>query len=388
MRKKITLRNKIKKFIRKEIKMICLLLVSFCVCLGLCVGIFFLFIKTNELFAANFADQVLRPMIGSQATVDLEAFFFSIEDNINQIAYHFIKPKTYEVVQETPKQVVTVESLFSLEPITSLHFFSPLVNEGRWIPIETETKDTVLAKTFVRPDKTRSYAIVTLVKMNMNVLDISAVGGTWEPAEVWKKQTGMIPLSVQKSNLLLAAFNGGFQKKDGEYGMVVGDTTLLPLQKGLATLVMYKNAKPQLINYTGQKLGANVVAMRQNGPLILANGKIVTSQYDATMKVWGLTTTNSMYTWRSGLGITKNGNLVYAVGPSLVPETLAKALQSAGAVNGMQLDINPVWVRFVVYSSVGNGKYTFSSLLEDMVNGGASYLTGYQKDFFYIYKKS
>jgi hypothetical protein len=53
--------------------------------------------------------------------------------------------------------------------------------------------------------------------------------------------------------------------------------------------------------------------------------------------------------WRSGLGITADGALVYAAGPALDPLQLAELLVRAGAVRGMQLDINPNWPVFVTY---------------------------------------
>ena len=121
--------------------------------------------------------------------------------------------------------------------------------------------------------------------------------------------------------------------------------------------------------------------------MLLQNSKDVTSSSAWDMQTWGLTTTNSMYTWRSGIGVTKNGNLIYAAGPSLVPQTLAVALKAAGAVNAMQLDINPVWVRFVIFNSLGDGKYRYYSLTKDMTNGGYQDLIGYQKDFFYLVQK-
>src|ERR1035437_3796553 len=49
------------------------------------------FIYTHLTFAANFADNILRPTIGSQATISIEAFFFRIEDKTNQIKYFFVK---------------------------------------------------------------------------------------------------------------------------------------------------------------------------------------------------------------------------------------------------------------------------------------------------------
>ena len=45
--------------------------------------------------------------------------------------------------------------------------------------------------------------------------------------------------------------------------------------------------------------------------------------------------------WRSGLGITADGALVYVAGPALDPLQLADLLARAGAVRAMQLDINP-----------------------------------------------
>jgi len=52
-------------------------------------------------------------------------------------------------------------------------------------------------------------------------------------------------MDTQNSGKLIAAFNGGFQEKDGHYGMIVEIKTYLPLQKDLATLVAYNNANPR-----------------------------------------------------------------------------------------------------------------------------------------------
>ena len=344
----------------------------------------YLFIQTNQSFAANFADDVLRPLIGNTTTISIESGFFALQDTMNQIKYHFVKPNAQIFAEENKEKAQNTEATFDLSP---LPISSSLPGAGIWSPLATEGRDVVLAQTFLQPDLSHLYAVTALVKMNMSLLSIDAVAGTWEPGEAAHKGPGKVPLNVQMSNNLVAAFNGGFQKKDGAYGMIVGSETYLPLKEGLATLVIYSDKKPQLVDYQGQNFGKDVVAIRQNGPLLIDNGKIVTYSQSWNMQTWGLTTTNNMYTWRSGLGITKNGNLIYAVGPSLIPESLAMALQLAGAVNAMQLDINPVWVRFVLYNSLGNGKYAYTPLLKQMVNGGLPYLTGYQKDFFYVSKK-
>jgi hypothetical protein len=59
--------------------------------------------------------------------------------------------------------------------------------------------------------------------------------------------------------------------------------------------------------------------------------------------------------WRSGLGITADGALVYAVGPALDPLQLARLLVRAGVVRGMQLDINPSWPDFASYNPSAPG---------------------------------
>jgi len=352
---------------------------------------FYVFVRNNQIFSANFADNVLRPILGNQITVSIEAIFFGIEDNVNKVKYSFVKSSPSELTR-LPK-ITTNASVyqtpgFSLAKVTSLSYFPALQGEGEWNQIYNGTSGALMAKTFVRPDPERAYSIAYLVKMNMNNLLLSAVEGIAEPGGRENPGTGKIPESIQKENMLIAAFNGGFQKKDGHYGMIVENKIYLPLQKNLATLVIYTNAKPKIIDYTGQDLGKNVIVIRQNGPMLLENGQDVTSSNEWNMETWGLTTTNSMYTWRSGLGIGKDGNLIYAAGPSLVPQTLALALKAAGAINAMQLDINPVWVRFIIFNSQGDGMYKYYSLTKDMTNGGYQDLTGYQKDFFYLVRKS
>ena len=141
-----------------------------------------------------------------------------------------------------------------------------------------------------------------------------------------------------------------------------------------------------MIDYQNQPFDISVTSIRQNGVFLIREG-IITPFVENSLDTWGRTTTNSIYTWRSGLGVTKDGNLIYAVGNSLVPKTLAVALQKAGAINAMQLDINPFWVRYMLYTPLGDGKYSYVALTNQLQNGGYQYLHGYNKDFFYIYKK-
>jgi hypothetical protein len=121
--------------------------------------------------------------------------------------------------------------------------------------------------------------------------------------------------------------------------------------------------------------------------MLIENGNITVTNPDS-QKIWGRVVGGTdTFTWRSGIGITQNGQLMFAAGNNLSPETLAQALSLAGAVNAIQLDINPHWVRFNIFNSTGSGQYDSAPLNKDMQDGSKEYLNGYQKDFFYIYKK-
>ncbi|MCL4353159.1 phosphodiester glycosidase family protein [Patescibacteria group bacterium] len=344
-------------------------------------------------FFANAADYIARPLIGSRNTVVLESLFFGLSDTTKRAASHFVSPSQHVFANDNRKTISKTSSpapipqSMRLSPIPSLTSLEPFPNEGVWRPIlfDRFSKQTLLAKTIVSPDPQRNYAYVALVKMAMKKLGVAAVAGGAQPGgPIGNPGTGIIPWKITSRNKLIAAFNGGFQYKDGQYGMTIGKKTYVPLQNNLATFVIYNNGSLNIINYQGQDL-SNTTAIRQNGPMLIENGSI--TSYTDNRDTWGLTVTNSMYTWRSGIGITKNGNLIYAVGPSLVPHTLAKALLAAGAINAMQLDINPYWVRFVLYHLRSQGTYTYQPLLRKMTNGGYAYLHGYQKDFFYVYTK-
>jgi hypothetical protein len=285
---------------------------------------------------------------------------------------------------------VTERSL-NLAPLPTNNNFPTIADEGIWKnkPLGLFPNKEVMAYTFLRPDPTRSDTITTIVQIDTSVINMSSVAGTKHPGgSVGKPGSGMIPKDVADSGKLIAAFDGGFQYRDGAYGMIVGDTTYLPLKNDLGTVVGYKDGSLKIINYTGQSLGDNVAFIRQNCPILIANGNVAVTDPE-NKSLWGRIVKGQVgiYTSRSGIGLTKEGNLLFAVGNNLTPITLADALKAAGAINAIQLDINPEWVRFNIFESISQGKYSSTTLTKDMHDGSKAYLNGYTKDFFYLYAK-
>ena len=102
----------------------------------------------------------------------------------------------------------------------------------------------------------------------------------------------------------------------------------------------------------------NVMAVRQNLVPLVTDGRPTAPAASADWQAWGSTCGASScaasvpgieHQWRSGIGVTANGALVYAVGPALDPLQLAELLVRAGVIRGMQLDINPSWPVFASY---------------------------------------
>jgi len=89
--------------------------------------------------------------------------------------------------------------------------------------------------------------------------------------------------------------------------------------------------------------------------------------------------------WRSAVGVTANGALVYAAGPALDPWQLAQLLARAGVVRGMELDINPSWPVFAAYApppGVPAAPANGASLEPHSVQGPATFFTpSWARDF-------
>jgi len=349
-----------------------------------------LFIKFDTAAAAELTDNYLRPILGPTIVISLEKFYFNLADLFQKQLYN---PKsnvgvTYVDVGDTTG-IDMSKTRLNLQPIPMLvPSFTPASDEGKWRvrKLAAFPGEADMAFTYVRPDPMRAYADVTLLQIDMQKMRIGSVAGKTQPGgPVGMPGPGKVPAEVVSSGALVAAFDGGFQYRDGQYGMIVGDTTYLPLKHDLATLVSYADGRLALIDYQGQDLGKGVVFVRQNCPMLIANGQVASND-PANKKLWGRTLTSGIYTWRSGLGLTKDGNIIFAVGNNLTPETLAAALKAGGAVSAMQLDINPNWVRFNIFDTLGGGQYKTSTLLKELRDGSSFYLHGYNKDFFYLYK--
>jgi hypothetical protein len=194
------------------------------------------------------------------------------------------------------------------------------------------------------------------------------------------------PMSVPYSQRwrLLATFNSGFTYIDGHNGSFIDGRTYEPLKDGLATLIGYRDGRVDIRTWTGgPNAGPQVAFARQSLPLILRNGRLSPALNDSSQ--WGATLGNAVRVWRTGVGVDRRGNLIYAAANDQTVITLARILQRAGAVRAMQFDINPEWPSLITYSHYGGLNPT--KIVPNVMQPATRYLAPDDRDFFAVYRR-
>lgn len=216
--------------------------------------------------------------------------------------------------------------------------------------------------------------------MDQNLLSARLYSGSGSPGGGPYQYTA--PIQPAQAATLVAAFNGGFFMSSAHGGYYTQGKVIVPLVNGAASLVIYSNGDVNIGAWgTDVGMASNVVGVRQNLVLLVDNGAPTPLASTPDWQLWGVTCglTSCASTvpgienqWRSGVGITSNGALVYVQGPSLDPLQLADLLVRAGAVRAMELDINPDWPIFASYdpstpgglASPANGTKLLSSTVQ------------------------
>ncbi len=282
----------------------------------------------------------------------------------------------------TPAPPLATDHPLPLRPILP---DSALRGEGQWstaaLPALPSGAPPVFWKTFLRPDPARPDGLVYLVRFDPRRVRLHLVAGRKEPVS---SVPGLGQVALADRPQLAAAFNGGFKSINGHYGMMVGGQVIAPPnpETDTATLAVYADGRVDLGAWQTIRTSPELVSYRQNCPLLIDQGAVVVQNHSGA--AWGLTVLNAMYVWRSGLGRTADGSLIYAAGNRLSARELAQALQQAGAVEAMQLDINSAWVHWLNYARDGRGVLHLVPLVSGMIYHPNQYLTPGDRDFFYL----
>ena len=210
---------------------------------------------------------------------------------------------------------------------------------------------------------------------------------------------------------LAATFNGGFKITNGDahggywdsgYGVnaravVVADPTgKRTLTSGAESLVIYRNGSWTIGAWNREvRMTSAVRFVRQELVALVDKSQInPLTRSSACQLRWGKTISGTCAPWRSAVGLTSTGDLVYVAGRSLTPYQLAVILREAGAVRAMQLDINTQWLSAIYYNAAGavRGTRATPHVLVSPYYSATRYITGSaragtasNRDFFAAY---
>jgi hypothetical protein len=296
------------------------------------------------------------PWFGDDRMQWLKAVAFDGVDHFNQIVGTVTGDDGSEAVKEELGDLFTTPSSEATDPETGWPpapmepmLSPPLKGEGKW---SSTDKDPFILKnpgasspfvySFIRSDRKRIYSQVFVTLWDPRQVELHAMSGTVEPkSATGETGPGMVPRKPAIMGRMLAGFNGGFQARHGEFGMMAEKVLYLPPKPFGATVAELSDGSTAFGTWPEEApVPANVVSFRQNMTALLQDGAI--NPYKRHW--WGGVPpgwTEEARTVRSALCMTKEGFIGYFYGSSVDPDVLALAMQRARCSYGMHLDMNP-----------------------------------------------
>jgi Phosphodiester glycosidase len=275
---------------------------------------------------------------------------------------------------------------FSPPPPLKSFAGKPLPGEGVWRVLGTVNGDPAIYGTYLRFSRVYTSYVAGIASMNQNLLRFELRPGTLDPGPGnWKAADSILPGTRRG---LMATFNSGFRINASGGGFYLNgarDGTLTP---GVASMVYYRDGNVAIGVWDRTvRMTHQVVGVRQNLHLIVINGHVPSSVDYNVEASWGATLGGNYYVWRSGIGITSDGRVIFVYGPELDVRDLASLLQRAGAVTAMELDVNPDWMSYEYYLHNQRANPTPVNLLPNQVQPADRYYFPTSRDFTAVYAR-
>jgi hypothetical protein len=256
-----------------------------------------------------------------------------------------------------------------------------LPGEGVWRPAAAGAgpEPPVLGTTF-RSDPEYPPFVAGVAWIDSRRTHLAYMPGLVEPPEISHRGPSEVPPALR--NRVVATFNGGFPLETSGSGLIYRGHVVAPMVDGVATVVEYRDGRVDVRKWeNGENVNPRIWFAKQNLPPIVDEGRLNPNLSDGPE--WGATVNNAVRVWRSGLGVDRHGNLIYAAANYQTVGSLAEILRRAGAVRAMELDINEDWTSFITYRHPGAGEP--SNLLPEMFRPSDRYLTPDERDFFAVF---
>jgi hypothetical protein len=331
--------------------------------------------------------------------------------NGQMLASGLVGSRMYELASARPSFPPAIPPLYT----------SPaLAGEGVWHWKDMPTTDDgqpVIFRTTYRPSVEFPNAVAHMFLFDMKHMSTRLyVGSAEEGGSAASSQ-----IDKQDRQNVLAVTNGLWKTRhSGGGGIIFRGKVIKKLAPGFATIIVYKDQSVDIVEWNDSMPTSEIMDARQLKHLIVSDGKVVESvkrgnrTVDAEIglgslldesrplqadpadpsgaKVMNFTSgPNWFLATRSGFGIRKDGNLVFAIGHHISTKDLAKALALAGCVRAIHADANPGNCVGAAYRIDDSGKVLGVEKLSPQQNDPMSkrYVTGpVQSDFYAFFKKS
>jgi len=295
----------------------------------------------------------------------------------------------FSLAAPSRKPVLAHHQGFTADVPRSLASFAspPLPGEGVWRLAEAVHAEPAVYVTFLRVDSVHTSYVAGIASFDQRLVKFQLHPGSQDPGSGFGGEEPWIPPGDRAG--LLATFNGGFRLNESDGGFYLNGSARGALVAGSASEVYYRNGTIAIGRWGRDvRMTPQVVGVRQNLKLIVDHGRVPAAVDQNVETSWGATLGGSYDVWRSGIGVAADGRVIYVYGPALSVRQLAMLLQRAGAVEGMQLDINPYWTTFEYYQGHSHPADPLPKpLLPTQQTTPYRYYSAYTRDFTAVYAR-
>lgn len=347
------------------------------------------FKNNGQGFAANLAEWARDHYLGPIVTLG-EWLTYNPPKSGGKPSFSYAVPKGEQVTATKGRHKGFVPDV---PPTVKLLATGPaLPGEGQWRVVEKVKGEPAILITFLRDGGQYTSYSNGIASIDQRLVKFSLRPGTEDPGSAPGGGNWGVPdyIPAGQRTGVLATFNGGFKLDAAGGGFYLNGMYHGSLVNGAASIVYYKNGAIK-IGAWGRDFSMNsrIQGVRQNLSLLVDHGQVSPNANSAVKTSnWGATLGGGYWVWRSGIGITRDGRIIFVYGQALDAQDLGKLLKQAGAIEGMQMDINPEWMKFDYYQADGHpSDPTPVPLLPNQQANPYSYYTPSTRDFTAVYAR-
>ncbi len=352
----------------------------------------------------------MRSVIGKDNVAKLEDFVYSIEDRVNRTVKADEAPKAHWSVP-APSPPAPIPVVAPTEPTgkdqPAKAPFAPSApgamypgfsapGDGTWVPLTDPRRPGEaprMFKTLIHPDKSRGWAELFVVAVDLRTVELLMMAGYQEPRTEKKEAEGYARKSKIPSDhwaALLGAFNGGFMAEHGHYGFALDGITFIDPKPESCTLARFSDGSYDIAPW--ERLAPRQPEMtwfRQAPSCMYDDGKMHPSLAGAHQRKWGATLDGNTVIRRSAIGMSTDHQILYVgITNHTTAKVLAQGMHHVGAQTVAQMDVNWSYPKFVTYAPDKQGQLRPIALADGFEFSDNLYVRERSmRDFFYLARK-